>query len=99
MESICLAAKPRGAFSGRALSAVYGAMSRGGVDFTRVALALLDRDEFTASSIYYLGNHARTEEAFQALSRAVVGPNYDARKQAGLKRIRERIVTGAVPAS
>ena len=91
LERLCMTAKPGGAFSDTVLSAVYGTMGRNKVDFSRVALALMNRDEFVKSSLWHLSWYAQTEEVFQSLSRSALEPEYEPMKQAALKQIRARI--------
>lgn len=91
LERLCQLAKRDGGLQEVAVRALFGAMARNQIDFSRAALSLVERDQFTEAGLYYLGRNARDERTLRALSDLAVTANMTRNKQDALRQIKERI--------
>jgi len=90
LERLCIQTKRDGGLQEYAVGNLFGAMARNRIDFSRVALAFVERDQFTRFSLYYLKSYACGEKTAQALSALAVKPEFANYKQDALRQMRAR---------
>jgi hypothetical protein len=88
LERLCVGAKRDSGLSIYSVGALFGAMAQNRIDFSRAALAFLERDQFAGSSLFYLKRNACDAKTIQALSEIAVRPELEKDKQDALRQMR-----------
>jgi hypothetical protein len=91
LERLCMGAREREGLSEMTLHGLVGKLHLNGVDFSRAALSIVERNQFPRVGFAYLDRYAASEEVFQKLAAMAVPPERQKDKEHALKRMRERI--------